>query len=144
MLFLDANVFLYAIQRHEKYGEACSTILQDIQSGKLKAKSSILVLAEMIGALQKINRDLIQQKEEPINIPHAFDIVMNYPIDWLDIDTTLIRNALNYTKNIFGMDCIHRSTMDAYKINQIISADAGFDNVYGIQRIDPLEYKNKS
>ena len=56
MIYLDTNVFIYAIEQHQKYGKFCQKILLDIESEKLKASASIIVLVEMINVLKKINK----------------------------------------------------------------------------------------
>jgi predicted nucleic acid-binding protein len=141
MIYLDTNVFLYAIQRHEKYGNVCATILENVASKKLNAICSTVALAEMIGALQKINIELKKQKEPLVDMGEAFDIILNYPITWLDISPVLIRKSLEYSSMLFGVDCIHRESMELNDIKEIISADKDFDTIPGIKRIDPLNYK---
>jgi predicted nucleic acid-binding protein len=140
MIYLDTNIFLYAIQQHEKYGNACATILQDVQDKKIKAISSTITLAEMIGALQKINDELKKRGNRPIRIEESFDAILNYPVTWLDISPILIRKSLDHTNILFGVDCIHRESMELHGIEKIISADRDFDTIPGIRRIDPLDY----
>ena len=43
MIYIDTNIFIYAIENHPKYGSACKKILLDIESEKVKAGASILV-----------------------------------------------------------------------------------------------------
>ena len=36
MIYLDANVIIYAIENHPKYGKKCKQIMEDIESEKLR------------------------------------------------------------------------------------------------------------
>ena len=58
MIYLDTNVFIYAIEQHQKYGKFCQKILLDIESEKLKASASIIVLVEMINVLKTVSKIL--------------------------------------------------------------------------------------
>ena len=53
-LYIDTNIFVYAIENHPKYGKSCARILSDIQEKRIKASSSILVLVELINVLVKL------------------------------------------------------------------------------------------
>lgn len=63
MIYLDTNVVVYAIENHPKYGTACKKILEDIESHKLEASASVLVLVELINVLTKLNRILKRKIE---------------------------------------------------------------------------------
>ena len=56
MIYVDTNVIIYAVANDAKYGAACKRILLDLETGKLKACASVLVLVETINVLTKINK----------------------------------------------------------------------------------------
>lgn len=141
MIYLDTNVIIYAIENHPKYGKKCRNILEDIESEKLKAGSSVLVLVEIINVLTKLNKALKEQKERTLDIRKNIDAVLSLPIIWLDVNFAVIKKASEYSYNISGADYTHIAAMELNSIKKIISADADFDEADFIDRIDPLEYK---
>ena|SRR3989338_8208966 len=141
MIYLDTNVIIYAIENHPKYGKKCKDILEDIESEKLKAGCSVLVLVEIINVLTKLNKVLKEQKERALDIRKNVDAVLSLPIMWLDVNFAVIKKASEYNYNISGADYTHIATMELNSIRKIISADADFDKAEFIDRIDPLEYK---
>ncbi len=141
MIYLDTNVFIYAIEQHQKYGKFCEKILLDIESEKLKVSASIIVLVEILNVLKKINKILNKERKKQLDIRKNIDAILSLPIIWLDLNFLTIKRATEYDYDISGVDYIHTSTMELNSITKIISADKDFDQVDFIQRIDPLEYK---
>lgn len=141
MIYLDTNVIIYAIENHPRYGKKCKNILEDIESEKLKAGCSVLVLVEIINVLTRLNKALKEQKERSLDIRKNIDAVLSLPIIWLDINFAVIKKASEYNYNISGADYTHIAAMELNSIKKIISADADFDEADFIDRIDPLEYK---
>ena len=135
MIYIDTNIFVYAIQKHLEYGKACSKILDDINNEKLEATSSVLVLSEFISVLVRLRKI-----DQGISIKESLEAVLSLPITWFDMDIFTLEKASTYNFNISGMDYIHLATMEINSIVKIISADADFDKVEIVKRIDPLKY----
>jgi len=140
MIYLDTNVIIYAIENHPKYGKACAKILLDIQNEKLKAYSSVLVLAETINVLVKINKILDERDKKCLNTRENIDAILSLPIIWLDINFPIIRRAADYDYNVSGVDYIHIASMEINNIKKIISANEELDAIDIIERIDPIKY----
>ncbi|MBI4043557.1 MAG: type II toxin-antitoxin system VapC family toxin [Candidatus Diapherotrites archaeon] len=140
MKYLDTNIFIYALENHEKYGKACAKILQDLEDGRLKAACSFLVPIELIGAIQKLNKMNPKARQPELSPSKTLDIIFSYPLVWLDIGLFTIRHAATYSDELFGADCIHAASMELNGVREIISADADFDRLRGIKRVDPLKY----
>ncbi len=140
MNYVDTNIFVYAIENHPKYGQKCKKILFDIESEKVKASSSVLVLVELINVLTKINKILKTRNKKPLDIGKNIDAVLSLPMTWFDLDFLIIKKASEYTYNVTGVDYIHIATMETNSIAEIISADIEFDKVKSIKRIDPSDY----
>ena len=136
-MYIDTNIFVYAIENHPKYGTSCKKVLIDIMNKKIDAACSILVLAELLNVLVKI-RKLVKEK---LNVKGSIQALLSLPITWFDMDFYVIENAAGYNYNISGIDYIHIATMEINAIRGIISADAELDKVESIQRLNPLEYK---
>lgn len=140
MKYIDSNIFIYAITNHEKYGGKCKQILLDIENEKIKACASILVLAEIVNSLFKINKELKAAHQKPIDIEKNVDAILSYPIVWFDFEFLTIRKAIEYPYNMSSQDYFHIATIEINAIKEIISADKEFDNALFIKRIDPLNY----
>ncbi len=140
MKYLDTNILVYSIEAHPVYGKACSKIIGDIKSGKLRVICSMLILVEFLNALQKMNAQFKRENKPLIDIPLSLDAVLLLPIEWIDINFFLIKQAGNYDVELGGNDSIHLATMEWQNAHEIISADKGFDKINFVKRIDPLHY----
>jgi len=140
MIYVDTNVFIYAIENHPKYGEICKKVLLDIESERVKASASILVLVEIINVLTKINRILKNQKKKPLDIKKNIDAILSLPITWFDLDFLIIKKASEYSYNVTGVEYIHIATMETNSVTEVVSADDELDKIKFIKRIDPKEY----
>lgn len=140
MIYIDANIFIYAIENHPEYGEACKRILLEIEKGKLKACASILVLVEIVNVLTKINRIIEDRGKKPLDIRKNIDAILSLPIVWFDLNFLIIKRASEYNYPITGVDYIHIATMEINLVWEVVSADKELDKVRFIKRIDPKEY----
>ena len=136
MIYVDTNVFVYAIENHPKYGAACKKILIDVMNRKIDAACSILVLAELLNALVKMRK-----LAKKLDVKGSVQAVLSFPLTWFEMDFFVLENASEYTYNISGGDYIHVATMEINAIKKVLSADAELDKIDSIERIDPLEYK---
>ena len=138
MKYLDTNIIIYAIENHPKYGESCKKILQDVESSKLKACSSMLVLVEFLNVLNRINKILENRGKKKLDTRKNIDAVLSLPIIWLDLNFLIIKRASEYEFNVSGVDYIHIASMELNSVKEVISADEELDRVDLIKRIDPI------
>ena len=136
MIYIDTNVFVYAIENHPKYGAACKKILIDGLNRKIDAACSIRVLAELLNVLVKMRK-----LAKKLDVKGSVQAVLSFPLTWFEMDFFVLENASEYTYNISGGDYIHVATMEINAIKKVLSADAELDKIDSIERIDPLEYK---
>ena len=136
MIYIDTNVFVYAIENHPKYGAACKKILIDIMNKEIDAACSVIVLAELLNVLVKM-RKLTGDK---LDVRKSINAVLSLPITWFDLNFFVLENAADYNYKISGIDYVHIATMEIHSIKKNISADAELDKVDFIERIDPLDY----
>ena len=73
MIYIDTNIFTYAIENHPEYGKDCKRILLEVEKGKLKACVSILVLVEIINVLTKMNKIIEKRGGKPLDIRKNID-----------------------------------------------------------------------
>lgn len=140
MIYIDTNVFVYAIENHPRFGRNCRRILEDIEGERLEASCSVLVLAELVNVLKKINDVISKQGKKVLNIERNIEAVMSLPVVWIDLDFLVIEKASTYKFDVNGIDYMHVASMELNSMNEILSADRELDKVNLIRRTDPLDY----
>lgn len=140
MIYLDTNVIVYAIENHPKYGKACKKILEDIETRKLEASASMLVLVELINVLAKLNKILKARGRKQLSIKENILAALSLPIVWIDLGFLIIERASEYTFEINAIDYLHIASMELNSVSEVLSADRDLDKVISVTRIDPLEY----
>ena len=143
MIYVDTNVFVYAIENHPKFGASCKKILEDVQEGRLEAACSVLVLVELINVLKKVNDTLSTERKSTLNVGANIEAVMSLPVTWLDLDFLVIERASSYSYDVGGIDYVHISSMELNSITEIISADRELDRIRILTRVDPVEYRTQ-
>lgn len=132
MVFLDANVFLYAAGRAHSYREPCRRVLRRVERGALPANTSVEVVQELLYVLWR--RGMARQGTQL-----ARNVMDLFP-EMLPQTRSDLREACDLLDRHSGLtprDAVHVATMRSHGIETIISADVHFDEVEGIQRIDP-------
>jgi predicted nucleic acid-binding protein len=129
IFFLDTNVLVYSTVEG-KAGDSCRFVLEAVARGNADGRSSPAVLEEVwhletSGRIGKV-AGLAQS---------AYAILT--PL--LPIDDQVFRLALSLPSQELGTnDRIHAATCLVAGIEVVVSADAGFDNVKGLRRVDPF------
>ena len=54
---------------------------------------------------------------------------------------SIVERASTYSFDINGVDYIHAASMEVNSITEVLSADADFDKVPMVKRLDPLGYE---
>ena len=139
MIYLDTNILIYAIENHPVYGKACGKIMEDIESERLKAGASVLVLVEVLSVLNKINRLLKEEGKKQLDLRKNIEAILSLPIVWFDLNFMVIKRSSEYSYDVSGVDYVHVATMDLNSISEVISADEELDKIKPIRRIDPRE-----
>lgn len=131
-LFIDSNVFLYAIGAPSPYRESCRAVLVAAGEGDLDAVTSSEVLQEL---LQVRSRRLgMADATSAVRQASALvsDVLPVTSADVLDACDLLERLPL-----LQARDALHVAVMRTAGISRLVSVDQGFDVVPGIERIDP-------
>lgn len=131
MIYLDSNVFLYAIIEKEKeMAGRCSLILSEVASGSLEACTSALTWDEVVWATRKhMNAaDAVQKGREFVGFPN---------MDMIDANRLIISEAQNIMEkhSLKPRDAIHAASALSKGIKQFVSDDPDFDKVPELQRI---------
>lgn len=123
VLYLDANIFIYATINTEDLGEKARSLLGKIQQGEEKAETSALTFDEVYWAIKKHNLELAFT---------AVEAMLNFPnLEIVPADKEVMRSALEIIKKYYlaPRDAIHAATAIAEKADFIVSTDQHFDKV---------------
>jgi predicted nucleic acid-binding protein len=133
-MYIDTNIWIYAITAHPKYGKKCKQILEKLEKGELKAAISVQVLSEVAGVLH-------QQFGVKDTVEHIVAII-SYPLEVIDLTPDIVVRGAEYSRDygILPYDGIHVATALNQMIKKILSADKELDKVPFIERVDPLDY----
>lgn len=136
-VFLDANVFMYAIGAEHAYKKPCLRILSDVETGRLTAVINTEIIQEMLYRYSYIGR--------PDTGIQICQTILKYPIDILPVTVSDAKQAVKLFKTyhdsgIKPRDVIHIATMQNNQITHLISADKEFDRLPSVTRVDPQAY----
>lgn len=135
VIFLDANIFMYAAGKVHPFKQSCQQILQAVEANQLPAATNVEVLQELLYRYHHI-----QLLDKGLQLCRY---ILDYPLTVLPVtpaDIALALELLSQTKVLPPRDAIHAATMKTNTITQILSADKHFDRIAGIQRLDPLTF----
>ena len=128
--FVDANVIVYGAVPSE-YREPCLEILEAIARGEADGRTSTAVLEEVW---------FIELSGRAGRLEGLAERTYTLFTPLLSVTDDAIRFALSLDSPRVGTnDRLHVGTCTAHGIEQLVSADAGFEDVPGIRRIDPLD-----
>ena len=132
MLFVDANVFIYAAFESGEEAVKSKQILKKISSGEENAITSSLVIDEVAWVFHKNNKkSLLRQALEKIYL------IPNLQV--LPVSSNAPLTALGYMEK-YGLkprDALHCAVMQENGVKTICSFDADFDKVKEIKRMEP-------
>jgi len=151
-VFLDANILLYAISGHWKFGNSSKILLDSINDGKYMGIISVIVCNEVF------HRSLIAEIVERENISPGSvlkclkedpELVMDSTKAWaavekirqinhlkiVGIDESVFEQALQYSKKygLLSNDALHLATMKQEGVSTMASNDRDFSGVKWLQ-----------
>jgi predicted nucleic acid-binding protein len=129
VLYLDANIFVFAALNTQEEGSKAVALLRKIQQGEEQAITSALTLDEVYWEVKK-NRGMDKALE-------TAEAMLNFPnLEIISADREVISSALQIIRqyHLTPRDAIHASTAIAEKVDTIVSTDADFDKVKELRR----------
>lgn len=130
---MDTNIAIYATSR-SRYRDSCAQVLEAVSLGQADGRTSVAVLEEIwhlelrgsLGDLTGLTADVR---------------ALFAPVLAVTDDIFGRALALEVPAHIGANDRVHAATCLVMDIPVILSADAGFDEIGGIRRVDPLDEK---
>jgi predicted nucleic acid-binding protein len=124
VIYLDANVFVYAALNRKALGERSRSIIGGVQTGKIIAVTSALSFDELVWAVRK-------QRGESDGIS-AGEIFLNMQsLEIMEVRQDLLSSALSLVKkyHLNPRDAIHAASALNAKVEYIVSEDPDFDSL---------------
>ncbi len=129
MLYIDSNVFLYAVLNQERIGTRARALLEEVQRGKESAYSSALTFDEIVWVVKQH-----RSREDAISAGEAF---LNFPnLKIVPVDGDLLSQALEIIRRyeLDPRDSIHAASAISENVRTIVSTDQHFDRIAGLHR----------
>ena len=130
----DTGVFVYALGAQHRYREPCRAILREMQDGRLAGEASVELIHEFAYVRQRRVRARADAAHWALRIGRSCRLHVVVPSDmqralelWREHERLDMRDA------IFAAQALNRD------IDAILSPDRGFDDVVGLERIDPAD-----
>ena len=136
MIYLDSNVFIYAVLNSESIGKEARSILSQVQNGQLKASTSALTFDELIW--------IVKKNRSPNDSLLAGDAFLNMSgLKLVDVDANILAGAIAIMRkySLDPRDSIHVASAMIEKAEVVISEDKDFDKVREIKRRGIARYE---
>lgn len=134
LAFLDANIPIYATGRPHPLREPCLRVLELVAQQPDAFLTDAEVLQELLHRYLALRMwpepgrpaldsfaDLTRERVEPVyavDVEEAADLAIGHP-------------------RLSARDLVHLAVMKRLGVTQIVTADAGFDRVPDVERLDP-------
>ena len=133
--FIDAAIFMYTVGTDHPLREPSRRILTAVSEGELEGVTSVEVVQEVLHRYRAIGR-------AAAGVALATEI-MDLCAPVLPVTHAVMRLTAQLATRypaLSSRDLVHVATCVIEGIGTIITADAGFDQVTEVRRIDPREF----
>jgi predicted nucleic acid-binding protein len=128
-VYLDANVWIYALEGYADFVASLTTLFTRIDSGDLIAVTSELTLAEVL--VKPIATDNTTPQQQYVEALQASDSLLVIPVSralWIDAATLRAKHA-----TLKLPDAVHAATAIAHDAHDFIGNDVRFMPVSGLR-----------
>lgn len=133
--FIDVNVPIYAAGREHPYKEHCARVLMMVERHPLEFVTSVEVLQELVHYYLASRRWEIGRA-----VLESFSEIMHDRIEPIyEEDIHFAASLADLHSHISARDLLHAAVMQRLGAERIISADADFDRLPGVTRLDPSD-----
>jgi len=130
VILVDSNVPMYLIGAAHPHKIDAQRALERLVADRERLVTDAEVLQEILHRYAAIDRrDAIQP---------AFDVLLGVVDEIFDIDAQVVERAkavLLARRQLSARDAIHLAIMEHHGIARILSFDAGFDGLPGVERL---------
>jgi uncharacterized protein len=132
-VYVDANVFLYAIGGESPYREPCRGLIDAIRHRRIRAETSVTTVEEVVHHRRR--------RGDPTAIDRGREVArICSKVHQLDRTLSLAALTVAERHPTLGIgDAIHVATALAHGLETVVSGDRDFDGIGGVARIDPLD-----
>jgi uncharacterized protein len=133
-LFLDANVFLYALGADSPHRAPCRDVLQAVGQGTLDGITSSEVLQEIL----HVRSRRVNVADAASAVRAAADLVAEVlPVTSHDVLEAC--SLLEAHASLGARDALHAAVMKNSQIHVLVSVDRDFDVIADLKRIEPVQ-----
>ncbi len=131
-MFLDANIFIHAYDSTGQRFISSRRLLSRISKGEMNAKTSVLVLNEVLY--------FFSQKNGPDEGVRVFSNLRKTPhLEILGVEASDMEHVPDLiTQGLDASDAYHAAVMRSNDIETIFSYDKAFDKIKSIRRKEPV------
>jgi len=131
-LFLDANVFLYAVGADSAHRDACRSVLQAVGQGTLDGITSSEVLQEIL----HVRTRRVSVTDATSAVRAAAELVAEVlPVTNRDVLEAC--RLLETHSGLGARDALHAAVMKNSQVHVLVSLDRDFDAIADLKRIEP-------
>ncbi len=121
---------MYLVGAPHPHKDTARRLLEQLVNRNTRLVTDAEVLQEILHRYVAIDRR--------VAIQPAFDAILNvvdhvYPVSVDDIQ--LAKSVLQQPSKLSARDAVHLAIMQRYRIDRILTFDAGFDGVPGVERV---------
>lgn len=126
----DTNLFIYLMEKHQKYFDVAKSIFDMVEKGQLYATTSMLVITELLTKpIRDGNKNLIQQYKAVIST------FPNLGIRNFDYEISILTAKIRAKYNFKTPDAIFIATAIEEKSEVFVTNDKKLKNIEGIDVI---------
>lgn len=133
-LLLDTAIFVYAAGRAHPYQQACRSIVGRLGNGTLRGSASVALIQEYVHVRSRRGGARASAVAEAAEIAGLVEL---HPFGTSDLPTLLA--LLGAHPRLSAQDAVHGAAAINNGIGAILSTDRAFDDVAGLERVDPLD-----
>jgi predicted nucleic acid-binding protein len=132
VIFVDSNIPMYLVGADHPNKVAAHRLLEDAIVDNEPLATDAEVFEELLHRYTAISR--------PDAIEPAFEVLLGivdvvHPVELEDVQKA--RRLLEATPRLSARDAVHGAVMRRHDITRILTFDAGFDAIEGIERLRP-------
>lgn len=133
-VLLDSAVFIYAVGTSHPYRDPCVRLLDALERDLYEGESSALAVEEVLHQRVRRTGDRASARRVAGNV-----VVLCPPHELTRADLSLGLRLFTDSERLDARDALHAATALNHGIPAVVSPDEAFDDVAGLERIDPID-----